>query len=121
METLGQDECKGVKSKQSEIILLQAKESFEKHEASTCHIIKLLINVSKVCNIGSSSFHFIMIGNSTHVACLVPGSSFISYDLSVKIVSAEGLPTVADTHLRRRRLIPFYLCKAVNLFFLKNS
>lgn len=33
-----------------------------------------------------------------------------------KIVSVEGLPTVAVTHLRCRRLIPFYLCKAVNLF-----
>lgn len=83
METLGQDECKGVKSKQSEIILLQAKESFEKHEASTCHIIKLLINVSKVYNIGGSSFHFILIGDSIHVACLVPGSSFVSYDMNM--------------------------------------
>lgn len=52
METLRQDKCKGVKSKRSEIILLQAKESFEEHEASTYSITKVLIKVSKVCNIG---------------------------------------------------------------------
>lgn len=51
METLRQDKCKGVKSKRSEIILLQAKESLKEHDASTHNIIKSLINVSSVCDI----------------------------------------------------------------------
>lgn len=42
----------GIKSKRGEIILLPAKEPLEEREASTYSIIKLLINISKVCNGG---------------------------------------------------------------------
>lgn len=42
----------GIKSKRGEIILLPAKEPLEECEASTYSITNLLINISKVCNIG---------------------------------------------------------------------
>lgn len=45
----------GIKSKRGEIILLPAKESLEEREASVYSITKLLINISKVCNIGKLS------------------------------------------------------------------
>lgn len=58
-----------------------------------------------------------MIEDFIYEAFSVPGSNFISYSLSVKVVLVGRTDHSCDLSLRLRRLISWFLCKALN--FLK--